>query len=124
MMLRDKETFSKNKDLFTITTDVNKLRELFDSLDFEHRGSINYSEFLAACLARKEGLRREYAELIFRLWVCGVWLIGRIDREHDGFIAIDDLHVFFGEEITVLLAWRCEYRWTRSRTAFCRPSAS
>lgn len=25
----------------------------------------------------------------------------RIDREHDGFIAIEDLHLFFGEEISV-----------------------
>ena len=69
MTLRDKETFSKNKDLFVITTDESKLRQLFNSLDFEQRGSINYSEFVAACLARKEGLRREYAELIFKLYV-------------------------------------------------------
>lgn len=68
MTLRDKETFSKNKDLFVITTDESKLRQLFDSLDFEQRGSINYSEFVASCLARKEGLRREYAELIFKLY--------------------------------------------------------
>ena len=31
-------------------------------------GCIDYSEFLAACLARKEGLKREYAELIFDLY--------------------------------------------------------
>ena len=30
-------------------------------------GYINYSEFVGACLARREGLRREYAELIFRM---------------------------------------------------------
>ena len=30
-------------------------------------GYINYSEFVAACLARKEGLKHEYAELIFEL---------------------------------------------------------
>ena len=70
MTLRDKETFAKNTDIFSITTDEKKLRQLFDSLDFDHHGSINYSEFLAACLARKEGLRREYAELIFNLWKC------------------------------------------------------
>ena len=28
-------------------------------------------------------------------------LTHRIDREHDGFIAIEDLHLFFGEEISV-----------------------
>ena len=61
MTLREKET-----------TDETKLRELFDSLDFDRRGCINYSEFLAACLARKEGLRREYAELLFKLWERGV----------------------------------------------------
>lgn len=69
----------KNTDIFSITTDEEKLHQLFDSMDFEKRGGawwlclfpglINYSEFLAACLARKEGLRREYAELIFKLWV-------------------------------------------------------
>lgn len=67
MTLRDKETFAKNTDIFAITTDETKLRKLFDSMDFDQRGYINYSEFLAACLARKEGLRREYAELIFKL---------------------------------------------------------
>ena len=67
MSLRTTETFCNNKDLFVITMDEKKLRDLFDSLDFERRGIINYSEFLAACLARKEGLRREYAELIFKL---------------------------------------------------------
>ena len=67
MTLRDKETFAKNTDIFAITTDETKLRQLFDSMDFDKRGYINYSEFLAACLARKEGLRREYAELIFKL---------------------------------------------------------
>ena len=72
MTLREKETICKNQDLFVITTDETKLRELFDSLDFDRRGCINYSEFLAACLARKEGLRREYAELIFKLWERGV----------------------------------------------------
>ena len=67
MTLRDKETFAKNTDIFAITTEETKLRQLFDSMDFDKRGYINYSEFLAACLARKEGLRREYAELIFKL---------------------------------------------------------
>ena len=67
MTLRDKETFAKNTDIFAITTDETKVRQLFDSMDFDKRGYINYSEFLAACLARKEGLRREYAELIFKL---------------------------------------------------------
>lgn len=67
MALRDKETFAKNKDLFSITTDEKKLRQLFDSMDFDQQGRINYSEFMAACLARKEGIHREYAELIFKL---------------------------------------------------------
>ena len=91
MALRDKETFANNTDLFSITTDETKLRQLFDSMDFEKRGCINYSEFLAACLARKEGLRREYAELIFKL----------IDRDNEGSIEIEDLHLFFGDEISV-----------------------
>ena len=67
MTLRDKETFAKNTDIFAITTDETKLRQLFDSMDFDKRGYINYSEFLAACLAPKEELRREYAALIFKL---------------------------------------------------------
>ena len=84
MTLREKETICKNKDLFVITTDETKLRELFDSLDFERRGCINYSEFLAACLARKEGLRREYAELIFKLWGRGALLrVGSIASTTD-----------------------------------------
>lgn len=47
------------------------LAELFEGIDFNHTGTIDYSEFLAACLARKEGLKREYAELIFDLWPSG-----------------------------------------------------
>lgn len=39
----------------------------FMVLNFNNTGYIDYSEFLAACLARKEGLKREYAELIFEL---------------------------------------------------------
>ena len=45
MTLRDKETFAKNTDIFAITTDETKLRQLFDSMDFDKRGYINYSEF-------------------------------------------------------------------------------
>ena len=62
---------------------------------------INYSEFLAACLARKEGIRREYAELIFKLWIWHWSVTRRIDRDHEGLIDIEDLHMFFGDEITV-----------------------
>ena len=67
MTLRTSEQFSNNASLFSITTDETKLRQLFHDIDFDDCGYINYSEFVAACLARKEGLRREYAELIFRL---------------------------------------------------------
>ena len=42
-------------------------RGMFEGIDFNHTGTIDYSEFLAACLARKEGMKREYAELIFDL---------------------------------------------------------
>ena len=101
MALRDKETFANNTDLFSITTDETKLRQLFDSMDFEKRGCINYSEFLAACLARKEGLRREYAELIFKLFALRACVNRRIDRDNEGSIEIEDLHLFFGDEISV-----------------------
>ena len=100
MALRDKETFANNTDLFSITTDETKLRQLFDSMDFEKRGCINYSEFLAACLARKEGLRREYAELIFKLFALCACVNRRIDRDNEGSIEIEDLHLFFGAEIS------------------------
>lgn len=52
-------SLSHNEDL---------LLSLFHGIDFNNTGYIDYSEFLAACLARKEGLKREYAELIFELW--------------------------------------------------------
>lgn len=103
MTLRDKETFAKNTDIFAITTDEKKLRQLFDSMDFDKRGYINYSEFLAACLARKEGLRREYAELIFKLYFRSPSFSDRIDRDNEGSIEIEDLHLFFGDEISVAL---------------------
>lgn len=64
-------------------------------------GHIHYSEFVGACLARKEGLRREYAELIFKLSAMGRGLTGRVDRDHEQFITIEDLHRFFGEDIRV-----------------------
>ena len=67
MTLRTTEQFCNNASLFSITTDEKKLRQLFDSMDFDQQGRINYSEFMAACLARKEGIHREYAELIFKL---------------------------------------------------------
>ena len=52
-------------------------------------------------MARKEGIRREYAELIFKLWVWRWSVTHRIDRDHEGLIDIEDLHMFFGDEITV-----------------------
>ena len=51
----------------TLSTNEDMLRTLFNGIDFNGTGYIDYSEFLAACLARKEGLKREYAELIFEL---------------------------------------------------------
>lgn len=36
-------------------------------------GHINYSEFVGACLACKEGIRREYAELIFSLYEMNIY---------------------------------------------------
>lgn len=50
------------------------LCDLFNGIDFNNTGCIDYPEFLAACLARKEGLKREYAELIFDLFDWLVWL--------------------------------------------------
>ena len=60
-------------------------------------GHIHYSEFVGACLARKEGLRREYFKLLGRRRE----LTGRVDRDHEQFITIEDLHRFFGEDISV-----------------------
>lgn len=61
----------KDQEVRATLQDLNsneaKLRELFNGIDFNNTGYIDYSEFLAACLARKEGLKREYAELIFDL---------------------------------------------------------
>ena len=51
----------------TLNSNEKMLIELFEGIDFNHTGTIDYSEFLAACLARKEGMKREYAELIFDL---------------------------------------------------------
>lgn len=51
----------------TLNSNEKMLNELFEGIDFNHTGTIDYSEFLAACLARKEGMKREYAELIFDL---------------------------------------------------------
>ena len=76
------------------------LVDLFNGIDFNNTGCIDYPEFLAACLARKEGLKREYAELIFDLYSFN-GIISRIDREHDGIIHTEDLHVFFGESIPI-----------------------
>ncbi len=56
---------------------------------------------MGACLARKEGLRREYADLIFRLWEVERGVRRRIDREHEDVISIEDLHLFFGDEISI-----------------------
>ena len=56
---------------------------------------------MGACLARKEGLRREYADLIFRLWETAWGVRCRIDREHEDSISIEDLHLFFGDEISI-----------------------
>ena len=52
----------------TLNSNEKMLSDLFKGIDFNHTGTIDYSEFLAACLARKEGMKREYAELIFDLW--------------------------------------------------------
>lgn len=95
----------KDQEVRTTLQDLNsnetKLRELFNGIDFNNTGYIDYSEFLAACLARKEGLKREYAELIFDLCGEGERVRCRIDREGKGVIEVTDLHLFFGESISV-----------------------
>ena len=46
-------------------------------------------------------MRREYADLIFRLWARHGGVRRRIDRDHEGLIEIEDLHLFFGDEVSV-----------------------
>ena len=46
-------------------------------------------------------MRREYADLIFRLWARRGGVRRRIDRDHEDTISIEDLHLFFGDEISV-----------------------
>ena len=46
-------------------------------------------------------MRREYADLIFRLWAQHGGVRRRIDRDHEDTISIEDLHLFFGDEISV-----------------------
>lgn len=46
-------------------------------------------------------MRREYADLIFRLWAWRGGVRRRIDRDHEDTISIEDLHLFFGDEISV-----------------------
>jgi len=46
-------------------------------------------------------MRREYADLIFRLWARRGGVRRRIDRDHEGLIEIEDLHLFFGDEVSV-----------------------
>lgn len=46
-------------------------------------------------------MRREYADLIFRLWARHGGVRRRIDRDHEDTISIEDLHLFFGDEISV-----------------------
>ena len=65
--LRSHETFNDHS-VFSITDDESKLHQLFNDIDFGENGFIHYSEFMGACLARKEGMRHEYAELIFDLF--------------------------------------------------------
>lgn len=124
MTLRTTEQYSNNASLFSITTDEEKLKQLFHDIDFDDCGYINYSEFLAACLARKEGLRREYAELIFQLWAMEGRVSGRVDREHNGVISIQDLHLFFGDDIPVGARRSLHLRPARSRPSFGRPSGA
>ena len=91
----------KDQEVRATLQDLNsneaKLRELFNGIDFNNTGYIDYSEFLAACLARKEGLRREYAELIFKLCVTEIGLKHRIDRDHEGLIEIVNDSVTVGD---------------------------
>ena len=68
----DKTVEKEDEDIADVIDELNHneslLLELFNGIDFNNTGCIDYSEFLAACLARKEGLKREYAELIFDLY--------------------------------------------------------
>lgn len=89
--IRTLQSCTANWTHFEFTSDESKLKQLFDGIDYDNKGYIDYSEFMAACLARKEGLKKEYAELIFDL----------IDRNHLGYILLSDFHKFFGKEVAM-----------------------
>lgn len=48
----------------------------------------------------------------------------RIDRDNEGSIEIEDLHLFFGDEITVLLTIEFDFRLMRSSPVLFRHLAN
>jgi calcium-dependent protein kinase len=64
--------------------DEEEVRTLFESIDTDKSGGIDYSEFLAAALTKKRGIQREVAREAFRF----------IDKDDSGFIEKIELEEF------------------------------
>ena len=64
--------------------DEQEVRRLFDSIDTDQSGSLDYSEFIAAALMKKRDLQKEVAREAFRF----------IDKDNSGFIDKKELEHF------------------------------
>jgi len=62
--------------------------KIFNELDYDHDGKINYSEFISAATSRKMLLTKDKLESAFRM----------IDKNHDGKIQASELKNLFSDE--------------------------
>ena len=99
---RLKEEFDKfdiNKDLeklYPYPEAVKKADEIFDEIDFNHDGCINFSEFLTANFKKEKLLSEKTLQKTFNL----------LDLDGNGYITLDELKESMPIEITSKIEWR------------------
>ena len=77
-----KEAYSKNESIFSSEEEID---EIFNKIDVNNTGHIDFSEFLLATLDYKKGIREKELRQIFNL----------IDKSGDGSLTEDEIADFF-----------------------------
>ena len=83
---------------------IENMHELFDSLDFDHSGEIDYTEFLGATLSKNIYLQEESLWEAFRVF----------DTDNTGFISPENIKEVLAGDSSII----CEDVWARMLTCY------